>query len=116
MGRAISDFIIGIIGKQRTLRIHSASGQTTQGRDKHPVIGVTYHTDKEITHAVIVGNLIESLAIYFNIYALDIGVILLLLLIADVYSLSLHVNLALQVFAVLGQAKAEDTNFIAGYS
>ena len=59
----IMDLVVRAIGKQCVFRVSAAAGQTTGAGDKQPVVIATDNRHEERGHRVIVGNLVEPLAI-----------------------------------------------------
>jgi hypothetical protein len=67
----VMDFIIGVVRKEREIRVAASSGHRAGAGDKHPMVGATDDAHEEGPHLVIIGNLIKALAIQVNLASLD---------------------------------------------
>jgi hypothetical protein len=65
------DFIIGVVRKEREIRVAASSGHRAGAGNKHPMVGATDDAHEEGPHPVIIGNLIKALALQINLASLN---------------------------------------------
>jgi hypothetical protein len=66
----VMDFIVGVIRKEREIRVAATSGHRAGAGDKHPMVGATDDAHEEGPHPVIIGDLIKALALQVNLVSL----------------------------------------------
>jgi hypothetical protein len=67
----VMDFVIGVIRKEREIRVASSSSQRACAGDKHPMVGATDDTHEERPHPVIIDDLIKAFALQLDLASLD---------------------------------------------
>jgi hypothetical protein len=68
----IRNFVVGVIGKERTFRIHSTSSQRTVTGNKHPMVAGARKAHEELFHLLSIGDSVKGFAVKFQKLAVNL--------------------------------------------